>query len=334
MRRWLGAGVGLLLVAGTIAGLATGNDGSSRDSRAGVNLSGQAPNGVSVASTVVPLAAKGSAGIADSAQANAGAGQAVGAASGATATGGPALVAPPIPPAPIVAHNQKIVKNATLTVEIKRDGFRPAFDRAASVAEAHGGFVVSSDSTQDRGTLSVGSLVIRVPVAAFDAVRKELSQLGTVKNEQLSGEDVSSQVVDLDAHITSLQAQEAALRTLMSKATTIGDTIQVQGQLTQVRQQIEQYAGEKARLNDAADLATIHLSLAEVGALAPSPGPKPAPANALARSVRLAVHGAAVVTGGTLIVLGWLLPLALLGLLGWGAWRLTLGRRPHLDPAA
>src|SRR5581483_8130060 len=328
MRRWLGVGAGLLWVAGTIDGLATGNGGSSRDSTASKasSVGGALPQ---LSTTIAPAPEPVGQGLATGrTQVDSAASVASGGAA-STSAGAPV----PVPPAPVVAHNQKIVKNATLTVEVKRNGFRAAFDRAASVAEGHGGFVVSSDSTQDRGTLSVGSLVIRVPVAAFDAVRTELGQLGTVKNEQLSGEDVSSQLVDLDARITSLQTQEAALRALMSKANTIGDTITVQTQLTQVRQQIEQLAGEKARVNDAADLATIRVSLGEVGA-APAPKPKPEPVNALARSARLAVHGAAVVTGGTLIVLGWLLPLALLGLLGWGAWRLTLGRRPRFDPAA
>jgi hypothetical protein len=338
MRPWLAAGVGLLLLAGTITGLAT-RPHPARS--AGTAVRGKAVGGTGAGTaagvTTSPALGAPAGANAQMFEAKSGTAAGMGASDSVGAVSAPALGAPvisppvtsPLPPLPDLAHNQKIMKNATLSVEVKKGSFRSAFDRAASVADAHGGFVVSSDSNEDKGSLSIGSLVLRVPVKAFDAVRSELGQLGKVKNEQLSGEDVSSQLVDLDARIASLQAQEAALRALMSKATSIGDTIQIQSQLTQVRQQIEQLMGQKARLNDAADLATVRVSLAEDGAVLPQPTPKPQAT--FARSLKLAGHGVVLVTGGTLIVLGWLLPLAALGLLGWGAWRL-FGRRTR--PAA
>ncbi|MDQ1445976.1 MAG: hypothetical protein QOI20_2440 [Acidimicrobiaceae bacterium] len=210
----------------------------------------------------------------------------------------------------------KIVKDATISVEVKKDGYRQAFDTASGVAGAHGGFVVSSDSNTQKGRMSFGVLVLRVPAAAFDAVRTDLLKLGTVKDEHLTGEDVSGRLVDLDAHIRSLQAQEDALRQLMAKARTIGETIEVQNQLTQVRQQIEQLSGEKARLDDAANLATIRLELAEPG-VAATPPPKPTPQESpLADALSTSVRGAETVLAGTIVVLGWALPLALLALIG------------------
>jgi hypothetical protein len=240
-------------------------------------------------------------------------------------TGAPSPVQS-VTPAPTPVGQQKIIKNATLSLEVKKGSFREAFDAAASAAGRHNGFVTSSESSVQKGETSTGVITLRVPADAFDAVRSELVKLGSVKDERLTGNDVGGQLVDLDARIRSLQAQEDAIRILMAKARTIGETIEVQNQLTQVRQQIEQLGGEKARLADAAALATIRVELAEPGAaVKQDPRPKPAP-SPLRHSLTVAAHGAETVAAGTVIVLGWTIPMALLGLIGWALWRMVRRR--------
>jgi hypothetical protein len=250
-----------------------------------------------------------------------------------TAAGAGGNVAAPVPaptpqaaPTPAVPTGQpRIVKNASITVQLKDGEFDKAFNEASSVASAHGGFVVSSDSNTG-GKVASGVLTLRVPADAFDVVRTKLSALGTVKQQNLSGQDVSGTIVDLDARLRSLQAQEDALRQLMTKARTIGETIEVQNQLTGVRQQIEQLSGERARLADAASFATIRFFLAEPGAAAtPQPKPEPEPGT-LRHAVSAAIEGTEQVLSGTIIVIGWTLPIVLLAIIAWALWR-TLGRR-------
>lgn len=324
---WLAISCGLLLLAGAVVGSRSGP-------KLGVNKQGVSQQGVSQQGV---NSAKDSAGSSSSYGAAASTtmpspqslNSTVGAAQGAADTAAPApassgtgSVGAPLPP----MGQQKIVKNATLSLEVKKGGFRQAFDSAATVASGHGGYVVSSESSVQKGQTSIGTIVLRVPADAFDAVRAELVGLGSVKDEHLSGEDVSGQLVDLDARIRSLQAQEDAIRALMAKARTVGETIEIQNQLTAVRQQIEQLSGERARLDNAASLSTITVHLAEPGAAVQEPAPKPKPApSALRHSLTLAAHGAETVVAGTIIVLGWAVPLGLVALVAWALWR--LGRR-------
>jgi len=231
---------------------------------------------------------------------------------------------------PAGPNGPRIVKRADLRVEVKQKGFRAAFERAAAVAGAHGGFVASStsrtaDEYDDKADPAAGTLVLRVPASAFDAARAELAGLGDVTSEVIDGEDVSGQLVDLDARIRSLQVEEEALRTLMVKAKTVGETIEVQQQLTRVRQQIEQAAGQRATLADAAALATIRANLFEPGVEART---EPGDPNPVAEGLRDAVDASMAVLGGTLVVLGYLLPFGLLAGLGWLGWRLVARRRP------
>jgi hypothetical protein len=223
--------------------------------------------------------------------------------------------------APADPNGPRIVKKADLRVEVKDKGFRAAFERASSVASAHGGFVANSTSQTEEGDeqhSASGTLVLRVPAAAFDTVRAELARLGTVEGEVIQGEDVGGQLVDLEARIRSLQVEEETLRTLMSRAKTVGETIEVQQQLTRVRQEIEQAAGQRARLQDATALGTITVNLFEPGAAVVE---EPGDPNAVAEGARDAVKASLAVIGGTLLVLGYVLPLALLALLGWALWR-------------
>ena len=51
--------------------------------------------------------------------------------------------------APTAAVERKIIRNATLSLEVEEP--TKAMPRAASIAESHGGFVVTSESRQQAG---------------------------------------------------------------------------------------------------------------------------------------------------------------------------------------
>src|SRR5256885_148575 len=89
-----------------------------------------------------------------------------------------------------------------------RRGWRPW-------AAGAGGFVVSSSSSTLEAGKASGDLVIRVPADAFDRVRRELSGLGTIEAVSQSGEDVAAQLVDLDARLRTLRAEESALQAIL-----------------------------------------------------------------------------------------------------------------------
>jgi hypothetical protein len=165
-----------------------------------------------------------------------------------------------------------------------------------------------------------GELTVRVPADKFDAARRDLGALGTVESQSLRGEDVSAQMVDYDARLKSLSAQEEALRGLLGKATAVGEVLQVQNSLFDVRQQIEQLQAQRANLDQAASLATLQVSLFEPGA-AFQPRPTQ-PQTGLAGALGRAVDAAESVVGGMIVVIGWLTPLALIALLAWGIGRL------------
>ncbi|MEY2426201.1 MAG: hypothetical protein QOI61_1773, partial [Actinomycetota bacterium] len=194
---------------------------------------------------------------------------------------------------------------------------------ANHIAEAHGGFVSSSDSS--KGTDRQTTLTLRVPAAAYDTTLTALRRLGKVADETLGGKDVTSTLVDLDARLRSLRAQESALNTLLAKANTVGETLQVAQAAAEVRTQIEQLAAQQAQLADQADFATITLRILGPHVAVDS-DPKPEPL--LVESFQRAGAGTLAVFSGVIILLGYLIPVALVAGAGYALWRLGNRRRP------
>lgn len=314
-RGWPVAGLVLtaLVVAGAIqAGVGGGTDHEastvSRDS-ATVSRGTPATNALTDRSTV----------------ASGGEGRAGGAAQSSSAFAGKAEIAPNSgATTAVVPGAPRVVQTADLRVKVAEGGFGPAFDRVASLAAANGGFV-SSSTTATNDDARSGELTVRVPADRFDAVRQALGGLGEVESQAIRGEDVSGQLVDHEARLKSLQAQEDALRVLTGQAKAVGEVLQVQSSLFSVRQQIEQLKAQKANLEQATSLATLQLSLYEPGALAVvrPDGDEPS----LARSFEQAVDGMVAVVGGMIVVVGYMVPVAALGFFGWAGAR-VLRRRP------
>jgi hypothetical protein len=239
-------------------------------------------------------------------------------AAAATGVAAPSFAAPG-------GDGSKVIRTATLRVKVGKGRFSSAYDQAASVAARYNGFVASSSTATADKSAAEGTLTIRVPADKFDAARRDLGGLGKVERQELGGQDVSGQLVDYDARIRSLQAQEQALAAILGRARTVGEVIEVQGQLFGVRQQIEQLQAERANLDAQASMATLTVTLFEPGAaVAHTPDE---PATGLARSWHRALDGTVAVIGGMVVLLGYLLPISVLALLGWSIWRLGARRR-------
>ena len=246
-----------------------------------------------------------------------------GTASGAGSEGGhdDSAESPAAPPAlaSVPLAGPRIVKTGELRVQVADGGFAHAAEESARVAQANGGFVESSSSSSFEEGRAAGDITIRVPSPNFDAARRSLGALGELQSEQVDGEDVTSQLVDLAARLRSLRAEEDVLNELLGRAANIGEVLQVRDRIAGVRLQVEQLAAQEASLDGAASLATLRVSLYEPAAdiRGTTDGD-----DALTDRFAQAVDGSVAVLGGMIVVVGWLLPFAGLALLVWLGLRL------------
>jgi len=73
------------------------------------------------------------------------------------------------------------VKTARLSLEVPRNGFETAADKATAIAGEQGGYVESSSS--QGSNVASGRLTLRIPVDRFETALADVSQLGHVRHE-------------------------------------------------------------------------------------------------------------------------------------------------------
>ncbi|MHB8452879.1 MAG: DUF4349 domain-containing protein, partial [Mycobacteriales bacterium] len=169
------------------------------------------------------------------------------------------------------AVGNRVVETGAVTLQVPSSSVQDALARLGTLATAEGGFVAASQSQLDT-TAPSGTVTLRVPVGTFQTVLTTVGQYGKVTSEQVSGQDVTSQYVDLTARIAALQTSRSTYLQIETRATTIGDILAVQQQIDSVQQELEQLQGQQRVLADQSDYATLTVSVTTSGGL-PHPGP-------------------------------------------------------------
>lgn len=160
---------------------------------------------------------------------------------------------------------RKIIRNASITLEA--DEPAKAAQRVASVAEARGGFVVTSETRQQGGSkgekgYEVYTVELRVPAAQFDAALADIRGAGaSVTAQKITGRDVTEEYIDLEARLRTQRALEAQLLEIMRGARSVSDAVAVQRELTNVRTEIERVEGRRRFLENQSSLSTIAVTI-------------------------------------------------------------------------
>ena len=165
---------------------------------------------------------------------------------------------------------QKIIGDAVLDIEVASGGFQIAFTNAALIADRYNGYIVTSQSSAsgEKGKINAGTVAVRIPVASFSAAVADADKLGTLKNQQISTQDVTQEYVDLQARITNSQAKLDTFRKLYDKANTIQEIVQVQEVLTAAQDELEQLKGRQRYLQEHTSFSTLTMNIREAGIVA------------------------------------------------------------------
>jgi hypothetical protein len=148
-----------------------------------------------------------------------------------------------------------------------------------SLAAERDGFVSGSNvesHERHNGTLRTARIVIRVPSEEFDATVAEIESMGTVRTARTSTEDVTDQLVDIEARLENLRAERDRLRELYQQANETEDVLAVQRELADVQKEIERLEARRASLERDVAYSTITVHITEEPPDPPEPEPDPA----------------------------------------------------------
>jgi hypothetical protein len=227
----------------------------------------------------------------------------------------------PMPDAFLVGASDRVIKTANLRLEVEDGELARTLREGRAIAEGAGGFLLSTSiHGADRRT---GEFTIRVPAERFEETLSALEDLGELAGEDVRGEDVSQEFVDLEARLRNATAQEEVLFRLYDRSNTIADTIRVQRELEDVQLEIERLRGRLRYLEDRTDLSTITVLVAESGAVVAEAGP-------FEKAWRNAKDTFVAVVSAAIVGAGFLLPFLAFALLAYGIFRIV---RPRLQRA-
>ena len=169
-----------------------------------------------------------------------------------------------------------VIKNANLSIVVADPVV--SMDAISKLASGMGGFVVTSNlyktTTSSGIEVPVANITIRVPVAQLDAALNQIKAMVDDKDvdilsEDVSGQDVTSEVTDLESRLRNLQAAETQLLEIMENATKTEDVISVFRELTSVRGEIETIQGQIKYYRESASLSAINVNIQAKAAVEP-----------------------------------------------------------------
>jgi hypothetical protein len=155
-----------------------------------------------------------------------------------------------------------VIRTAQIT--LTTPNFAQARAAVEEILKRHGGHIghLNIGTPADSGQTLQATL--RLPVNQLDGALAEIRRLGRVETEQQGGEEVTEQMVDLEARLTNAHNTEQRLADILRRSTgKITDVLAVEKEIDRVRGEIERMDAEHKNLRDRVNFATLHVRINE-----------------------------------------------------------------------
>jgi uncharacterized protein DUF4349 len=221
---------------------------------------------------------------------------------------------------------RKIIYDAD--VELTVENFSEAEKELLALVQSYKGYVALADSHGAPGVSRAGTWKVRVPIDRFDAFLEAVVKLGELRRRQIKSQDVTEEYYDLEARIKNKKVEETRLLKHLEESTgKLKDILDVERELSRVREEIERQQGRLQLLANLTSLTTVTINLYELGHYQPAEAPSFG--TSITRTFRgsfenLTAFGKSLVLV-VVAVAPWLPVVALVGVPAW----LIVRRRMH-----
>lgn len=148
----------------------------------------------------------------------------------------------------------------TGTTQIETPNVKEAVQRITALVDSRGGAI--AESTLDfAAELPRAVMTVKLPPNSLGDFFTELDKIGTVIGGGQQSQDVTSQIVDLDARILGAIASVERAREFLDKSTNIAELSQLEAQLTERETTLEQLRAQQQSLKDRVASATLTIEL-------------------------------------------------------------------------
>jgi Domain of unknown function (DUF4349) len=169
----------------------------------------------------------------------------------------------PTAPASVSADwDKKIIKTADMNVEVK--DCKTFASQTREISKKYGGYV-AAEKQETSACKIENSVTLKVPVAMFDDMMNDLSQLPVkIISKQVGTQDVGTEMVDTRSRIEAKKQVRDKYVEFLKGSKNMEEVLRMQHEINGVQEQIETAAGRVNYLGQAAAYSTIHLTFYQV----------------------------------------------------------------------
>ncbi len=163
-----------------------------------------------------------------------------------------------------------VISTGRVTLEAKDLGeVRDGLDRMLG---KYGGFVADEQTYNDvQGRTESSELTLRIPSQHFEDAMREFDELGKVQDRRTKTDDVTTEVIDVDARIRTEQVSLDRLRGFLAKASDVDAMIRLESEIATREANLASLQAQQRYLDDQTSMSTIVLTMHEPDGVAPPP---------------------------------------------------------------
>jgi len=178
---------------------------------------------------------------------------------------------------PLKTQQRQLIR--TGTVRLRVNDTETASETIRNMTTDRGGFVTARNRQlreRHNETWTTERVVLRVPSDTFESTVADVQALGAVRNVETSTDDVTEQLVDIEARLSNRRAERDRLRDLYRDANETEDVLAIQRELANVQGEIERLEAKQQALERDVAYATLTIHLEEQPPAGPQPEPEAA----------------------------------------------------------
>ncbi|WP_203256588.1 DUF4349 domain-containing protein [Hyunsoonleella ulvae] len=170
-------------------------------------------------------------------------------------------------PIPEDKVEQKVIKTAYLKFETQ--DLEQSHSQILKAIKASKGFIQDDNSNKSYNTLT-RHLIIRIPSSNFQTAIDSISKnVSFFDSKRISAKDVTEEFIDLEARLKAKQTLEKRYLELLNKAKNVKEILEIERELSDIREEIEAKQGRLKYLQNKVSLSTIDIEFYKLSSEAP-----------------------------------------------------------------
>lgn len=150
---------------------------------------------------------------------------------------------------------QKIIK--TGDIKFETNDLSETYNQMITAVKKHNAIIQNDTEGKDYGSV-FRKIIVRVPSKNFDAFLSDISKgVSYFDNKEISSQDVTEEYIDIDARLKAKKILEARYLELLKKANKVSEMLEIEAQLSAIREEIEAKEGQLRYMQSQISMSTI-----------------------------------------------------------------------------